>query len=110
MWCFCFIQTAGPTSVISHPCYHEGYQLNVTLAELYNSPCVAIPNNFNPTAIVTFSGTGNSSLCLSLMENIVNLTNCALSPDCGIDGAYQPPVNGEFFVSVAFLIKSTSLI
>jgi len=42
------------------------------------------------------------------MENIVNLTGCALSPDCGFNGAYQPPVNGEFFVSVAFLIKSTS--
>ncbi|XP_077054325.1 ectonucleoside triphosphate diphosphohydrolase 8 [Siphateles boraxobius] len=95
-------KTAGPTSVISHPCYHKGYKANVTLAELYNSPCVVTPNNFNPTTIVTFSGTGNSSLCLSLMENIVNLTDCALSPDCGFDGAYQPPVNGEFLAFSAY--------
>ncbi|KAK9973545.1 hypothetical protein ABG768_024271 [Culter alburnus] len=95
-------KTAGPTQFISHPCYHKGYIVNVTMAELYNSPCVVKPNNFIPTAILTFSGTGNSSLCLSLMENIVNLTNCALSPDCGLDGVYQPPVNGEFFAFSAY--------
>ncbi|KAL1276053.1 hypothetical protein QQF64_035676 [Cirrhinus molitorella] len=90
-------KTAGASPVISHPCYHNGYILNVTWAELYNSPCVDTPNNYNPTATVSFSGTGNPSLCLSLIENIVNLTDCALSPDCGFNGVYQPPVNGEFF-------------
>lgn len=106
IWCLCFIQTAGSSSVISHPCYHVGYTINVTLDNLYNSPCVIKPNNFNPTAIVNFLGTGNSSLCLSLMENIVNLTDCAFSPECGFNGAYQPPVNGEFFVSASYFVKS----
>lgn len=110
IWGLCFIQTAGASSVISHPCYHVGYNINVTLDNLYNSPCVVKPNNFNPTAIVNFSGTGDSSLCLSLMENIVNLTNCSFSPECGFNGAYQPPVNGEFFVSVSYFIKSFLLI
>ncbi|KAI2665278.1 Ectonucleoside triphosphate diphosphohydrolase 8 [Labeo rohita] len=32
-----------------------------------------------------------------LHKIIVNLTDCALSPDCGFSGVYQPPVNGEFF-------------
>ncbi len=44
------------------------------------------------------------------MENIVNLTNCSFSPECGFNGAYQPPVNGEFFVSVSYFIKSFLLI
>uniref|UniRef100_A0A672PVR1 Ectonucleoside triphosphate diphosphohydrolase 8 n=1 Tax=Sinocyclocheilus grahami TaxID=75366 RepID=A0A672PVR1_SINGR len=102
------LQTAGSSPVISHPCYHVGYNLSLTLNDLYNSPCVVKPNNFNTTATVLFSGTGDSFLCLSLMENIVNLTDCAFSPDCGFSG--QPPVNGEFFVSVSVLIKSSSLI
>ncbi|XP_016403496.1 ectonucleoside triphosphate diphosphohydrolase 8-like, partial [Sinocyclocheilus rhinocerous] len=98
-------ETAGPSPVISHPCYHVGYNLSLTLDDLYNSPCVVKPNNFNTTATVLFSGTGDSFLCLSLMENIVNLTDCAFSPDCGFNGAYQPPGNGKFFVSVSVLIK-----
>ncbi|XP_050967800.1 ectonucleoside triphosphate diphosphohydrolase 8 [Labeo rohita] len=95
-------KTAGSSSVISHPCYHVGYSLNLTLNDLYNSPCVVKPSNFNPKATVLFSGTSNSSLCLSLMENIVNLTDCAYSPDCGFNGVYQPPVNGEFFAFSAY--------
>ncbi len=110
LYLFCSFQTADQSTVISHPCYHNGYTLNVSLADLYNSPCVEKTNKFNHTAIVIFSGTGNSSLCLSLVEKIVNLTDCASSPDCGFNGVYQPTVNGEFFVSVAFLISSSSLI
>lgn len=44
------------------------------------------------------------------MENIVNVTDCAFSQECGFNGAYQPPVNGEFFVSVSYFIKSFLLI
>ncbi|XP_052414693.1 ectonucleoside triphosphate diphosphohydrolase 8 isoform X1 [Carassius gibelio] len=95
-------KTNGSSSVISHPCYHVGYSISVTLADLYNSPCVVKPNNFNPTATVIFSGTGNSSLCLSLMEKIVNLSDCAFSPECGFNGVYQPLVNGEFFAFSAY--------
>ncbi|NP_001002379.2 ectonucleoside triphosphate diphosphohydrolase 8 isoform X1 [Danio rerio] len=95
-------KNAGSSSSISHPCYHKGYNLNLTLAELYNSPCVVPPSSFNPKDTILFKGTGNSSLCLSLIENIVNLTGCALSPDCGFNGIYQPPVNGEFFAFSAY--------
>lgn len=94
-------KTAGSSSV-SHPCYHTGYNLSVTQADLYNSPCVDKPGNYVPTAVITFSGTGNSTLCLSLMENIINVSDCAFSPDCGFNGAYQPPVNGEFFAFSAY--------
>ncbi|XP_051985638.1 ectonucleoside triphosphate diphosphohydrolase 8-like [Xyrauchen texanus] len=95
-------KNAGASSVVNHPCYHQGYNFTLTLAEIYNSPCVVTPNNLNSTAKITFLGISNSSLCLSLMEKIVNLTNCTFSPDCGIDGVYQPPVNGEFFAFSAY--------
>ncbi|ROL54700.1 Ectonucleoside triphosphate diphosphohydrolase 8 [Anabarilius grahami] len=95
-------KTAGTSSVISHPCYPKGYILSVTLAELYNSPCVEKPSNFISNATATFSGTGNSSLCLSSFGNIVNVSSCAFSSDCGFNGVYQPPVNGEFFAFAAY--------
>ncbi|XP_056607602.1 ectonucleoside triphosphate diphosphohydrolase 8 [Triplophysa dalaica] len=95
-------KTAGSSFVIDHPCYHKGYKFNVTLDDLYNSPCVEKPNNFVPTTTITFTGTSNSSLCRSLMEDIVNVTGCKFSPDCGFNGVYQPPVNGEFFAFSAY--------
>ncbi|TRY55046.1 hypothetical protein DNTS_003651 [Danionella cerebrum] len=93
---------AGASTVINHPCYHQGYSLNISLGELYNSPCVVQPNNFNPKGALLFQGTGNASLCYSLMENIVNVTGCASSPDCGFNGVYQPPVNGEFYAFAGY--------
>lgn len=61
------------------------------------------PAPYDPLVQVTFLGTGDSAHCISLIEKIVNVTNCSLYPDCGFDGVYQPPVNGEFFVSVFHL-------
>lgn len=66
---------------------------------------MAKPTPYDPTEQVTFIGTGDSARCISLIEKIVNVTNCSLYPDCGFDGVYQPPVNGEFFVSVFCLFS-----
>ncbi|KAF4079205.1 hypothetical protein AMELA_G00190170 [Ameiurus melas] len=95
-------KTTSTPSVIDHPCYHKGYNLTVKLGDIYDSPCVAKPTPYDPSVQVTFSGTGDSARCISLIEKIVNVTNCSLSPDCGFDGVYQPPVNGEFFAFSAY--------
>lgn len=87
-------------SFIDHPCYHKGYNLTLKLRDIYDSPCVDKPTPFDPLVQVTFSGTGDSANCMSLIEKIVNVTKCSLYPDCGFGGVYQPPINGEFFVSV----------
>ncbi|KAI4892748.1 hypothetical protein NFI96_032306 [Prochilodus magdalenae] len=95
-------KNVSSSTTISHPCYHSGYNLMVTLGDIYNSPCVDKPVPFNSSLKVTFIGTGNSEQCLSLMSNLLNLSDCALYPDCGFDGVYQPPVNGEFFAFSAY--------
>ncbi|XP_062854200.1 ectonucleoside triphosphate diphosphohydrolase 8 [Trichomycterus rosablanca] len=95
-------KSAGSKTIISHPCYHVGYNLTLKLGDIYDSPCVVKPTPFDSSLNVTFSGTGNSKLCLSLMEEILNVTNCNFYPDCGFDGIYQPPVNGEFFAFSAY--------
>lgn len=90
----------SPSSVIKNPCYHSGYNLTVKLGSIYDSPCVVKPSPYDPLVEVTFLGTGDSKLCMSLVENILNVTNCSFYPDCGFNEVYQPPVNGEFFVSI----------
>uniref|UniRef100_A0A4W4F059 Ectonucleoside triphosphate diphosphohydrolase 8 n=1 Tax=Electrophorus electricus TaxID=8005 RepID=A0A4W4F059_ELEEL len=96
------VSAARPSSVVQHPCYHRNYSLTLKLGELYNSPCVVKPLPFDPALKVTFLGTGDSQLCLSLMKSIINLTDCSFYPDCGFNGVYQPPVNGEFFAFSAY--------
>ncbi|KAM9482771.1 ectonucleoside triphosphate diphosphohydrolase 8 isoform 1-T1 [Clarias gariepinus] len=97
-----YLQKTTPSSVIDHPCYHRGYNLTLKLGDIYDSPCVVKPTPYDPLVKVTFSGTGDSALCISLIEKIVNVTNCSLYPDCGFNGVYQPPVNGEFFAFSAY--------
>lgn len=91
---------SGSTRPVKHPCYHLGYNLTLTLGDLYDSPCVARPVTFNPASEVTFTGTSEPLRCLNQMKNIMNLTACSLAPDCGFNGVYQPPVSGNFFVSI----------
>ncbi|KAK3557370.1 hypothetical protein QTP70_026537, partial [Hemibagrus guttatus] len=95
-------KTSSSLTVINHPCYHRGYNLTVKLGDIYNSPCVVKPTPYDPSTQVIFLGTGDSALCTSLLENIINVTNCSLYPDCGFDGVYQPPVHGEFFAFSAY--------
>ncbi|KAL6457905.1 hypothetical protein MHYP_G00331350 [Metynnis hypsauchen] len=96
------LQIASPLTDVIHPCYHSGYNLTVALSDLYDSPCVSKPVPFDPSLKVTFVGSGNSQQCSSVMNNLVNQSNCALFPDCGFNGVYQPPVNGEFYAFSAY--------
>lgn len=103
-WMLLFSQVSGSSSQVTHPCYHTGFNLTMTLADLYDSPCVTKPGSIDPGKPVTFTGSGDPERCQSLIHNIVNVTECPFSPDCGFNGVYQPPVNGEYFVSFIYLL------
>ncbi|KAI5628388.1 ectonucleoside triphosphate diphosphohydrolase 8 [Silurus asotus] len=94
--------TSRPSSTVNNPCYHKGYNLTLKLGDIYDSPCVVKPTPYDPLAQITFLGTGDSALCMSLIEKVVDVTNCSFYPDCGFNGVYQPPVNGEFFAFSAY--------
>lgn len=96
-----YLQKNSTSSVINHPCYHANYNVTIKLGDLYNSPCVVKPSSFDPSQTVTFKGTAEFQQCVTLMEKILNLSSCT-SPDCGFDGVYQPPVDGEFFAFSAY--------
>ncbi|XP_010165450.1 ectonucleoside triphosphate diphosphohydrolase 8, partial [Antrostomus carolinensis] len=81
---------------ISHPCYPRGYQENITMADLYNSPCVHAPSPPSPTQVLTVTGTGDPVLCSISIQKLFNFS-CGANRTCGFNGVYQPPVRGQFF-------------
>ncbi|NXS59622.1 ENTP8 diphosphohydrolase, partial [Brachypteracias leptosomus] len=81
---------------ISHPCYPLGYQENVTVAELYDSPCVHAPNTSSPTEVLTVTGAGNPTSCSAAIQKLFNFS-CGANRTCGFNGVYQPPLRGQFF-------------
>lgn len=96
------VTTSGSSTTIMHPCYHTGFNLTLTLGDLYDSPCVSKPGNIDPDKSVTFSGMSDPNKCQSLIEKIVNISECAHGSECGFNGVYQPPVHGEFFAFSAY--------
>ncbi|XP_009992623.1 PREDICTED: ectonucleoside triphosphate diphosphohydrolase 8, partial [Chaetura pelagica] len=81
---------------VSHPCYPRGYQENITMADLYNSPCVQAPSSPSPVQNLTVTGTGDPAACAIAIRELFNFS-CEASRTCGFNGVYQPPVRGQFF-------------
>ncbi|NWH69549.1 ENTP8 diphosphohydrolase, partial [Piaya cayana] len=81
---------------ISHPCYPKGYQENITMADLYDSPCVHAPSTPSPAQVLTVTGTGDPAACSSAIRKLFNFS-CGVNRTCGFNGIYQPPVRGQFF-------------
>uniref|UniRef100_A0A663NED7 Ectonucleoside triphosphate diphosphohydrolase 8 n=1 Tax=Athene cunicularia TaxID=194338 RepID=A0A663NED7_ATHCN len=86
---------------ISHPCYPMGYQENVTMSALYNSPCVRAPSTPSPAQVLTVIGTGDPAACSTAIRKLFNFT-CGANRTCGFNGVYQPPVRGQFFAFAGF--------
>uniref|UniRef100_A0A8C8AC19 Ectonucleoside triphosphate diphosphohydrolase 8 n=1 Tax=Otus sunia TaxID=257818 RepID=A0A8C8AC19_9STRI len=86
---------------ISHPCYPAGYRENVTMSDLYNSPCVRAPSTPSPAQVLTVIGTGDPAACSTAIQKLFNFT-CGTNRTCGFNGVYQPPVRGQFFAFAGF--------
>ncbi|NXE02707.1 ENTP8 diphosphohydrolase, partial [Chaetorhynchus papuensis] len=92
---------ASSSARISHPCYPRGYQENVTVAQLYDSPCVRAPSSASPALVLTVTGTGDPAACGTAVQGLFNLS-CGGQRPCGFNGVYQPPVRGRFFAFSGF--------
>lgn len=88
-----------PSLLVRHPCYHSGYRGTVSLARLFESPCVqaTAPPHLPPN--LTVEGTGNPRACVSAIQELFNFSSCEGRGDCAFNGVYQPPVRGQFYVS-----------
>ncbi|XP_072792739.1 ectonucleoside triphosphate diphosphohydrolase 8 isoform X8 [Taeniopygia guttata] len=92
------LHQASSRAQISHPCYPKGYKETITVAELYNSPCVRAPSSARPGLVLTVTGTGDTDTCHAAVQRLFDFS-CGAQGPCGFNGVYQPPVRGHFFVS-----------
>lgn len=95
------LHQASSSTQIKHPCYPQGYQENITVAELYDSPCVRAPSSASPGPVLTVTGTGDPAACAMAVQRLFNFT-CGAQGPCGFNGVYQPPVRGQFFAFSGF--------
>jgi len=51
----------------------------------------------------TLIGTGNETECMATVQSMFNLSIPCATPPCTFNGTYQPPVYGDFYVSICSL-------
>nr|XP_055186880.1 ectonucleoside triphosphate diphosphohydrolase 8 isoform X3 [Nyctereutes procyonoides] len=88
---------ASPGPVVCHPCYHRGYRAMLSLATLYESPCVHTLPPQHGAGNLTVEGTGSPTACVSAIQGLFNFSSCEGRGHCTFDGVYQPPVQGQFY-------------
>lgn len=87
---------------LENPCWPQGFKHSFPMESIYGSPCVSTerPLNYFPTATVNMSGSGDPAQCMAHAESLFRFTGCTYS-SCSFDGVFQPPVEGNFIVSLA---------
>ncbi|XP_048970870.1 ectonucleoside triphosphate diphosphohydrolase 8 isoform X1 [Canis lupus dingo] len=93
---------ASPGPLVCHPCYHRGYRAMLSLATLYESPCVHTPPPQHGAGNLTVEGTGSPTACVSAIQGLFNFSGCEGRGHCTFDGVYQPPVQGQFYAFSSF--------
>lgn len=92
---------SSPVALVRNPCYHSGYQTTLSMASLYDSPCVHTADSLNHTQNLTVEGIGSPGDCVAALRGLFNFSSCKGQEDCAFNGVYQPPVHGQFYVSMA---------
>ncbi|KAM5330738.1 ectonucleoside triphosphate diphosphohydrolase 8 isoform 2-T2 [Glossophaga mutica] len=93
---------SSPSRLVRHPCYHSGYQDTLSLAHLFESPCVQATARPDLPPNLTVEGTGNPRACVSAIQELFNFSGCEGRGDCAFDGVYQLPVRGKFYAFSSF--------
>lgn len=55
----------------------------------------------NHTQNLTVEGIGSPGDCVAALRGLFNFSSCEGQEDCAFNGVYQPPVHGQFYVSMA---------
>uniref|UniRef100_A0A4X2KDN4 Ectonucleoside triphosphate diphosphohydrolase 8 n=1 Tax=Vombatus ursinus TaxID=29139 RepID=A0A4X2KDN4_VOMUR len=92
------VQT-NPSEVVRNPCYHSGYEDTLSLADLYNTPCI---HSTLILQILRVEGLGNPEACYAAVYSLFNFSACQGQEDCTFDGIYQPQKHGQFYAFSGF--------
>ncbi|XP_030062883.1 ectonucleoside triphosphate diphosphohydrolase 2 [Microcaecilia unicolor] len=97
------IQAEATSTQISNPCWPRGYSNKLTLKDVFESPCTTMekPSSYNPSQIITMTGTSSSTECREQVERLFQFGNCNFTK-CSFDEVFQPSVSGNFIAFSAF--------
>ncbi|XP_029467060.1 ectonucleoside triphosphate diphosphohydrolase 2 isoform X2 [Rhinatrema bivittatum] len=97
------IKAGGSALAISNPCWPRGYSKQISLSDVYESPCTINekPNQYNLSTTITMNGTGDSDLCRTHVNSLFEFNTCPFSK-CSFDNVSQPSVKGNFIAFSAF--------
>ncbi|XP_062410694.1 ectonucleoside triphosphate diphosphohydrolase 2 [Sardina pilchardus] len=97
------LKSQGYASSVSHPCYPQGYEDQIKMGSVFDSPCTVPlkPTPYDSGATVTLRGTGHYDHCLGNMSAIFNFQDCPYSK-CSFNQIFQPNISGSFLAFSAF--------
>ncbi|KAL2092235.1 hypothetical protein ACEWY4_012033 [Coilia grayii] len=97
-------QTQGSSDgAVTHPCYPLGYNVNISLGEIFDSPCTKSkrPVPYNNQEVLKVVGSGHYQHCLQNVSRIFSFDSCSFSK-CSFNGVFQPNVTGKFMAFSSF--------
>uniref|UniRef100_A0A8D0EAN1 Ectonucleoside triphosphate diphosphohydrolase 1 n=1 Tax=Salvator merianae TaxID=96440 RepID=A0A8D0EAN1_SALMN len=89
------------TSRVQDPCFHQGYERTIDIADLQNKSCRPPGFTMSSYSLLQIEGTGDYEKCLASIDKIFNTSYCPYS-SCSFNGISLPPVSGNFGAFSAF--------
>ncbi|XP_047455437.1 ectonucleoside triphosphate diphosphohydrolase 3 isoform X2 [Mugil cephalus] len=103
------IRKSPDPNYIEHPCYVEGFSINLTASSIYDTTCTEKPKNYNPEQQFYLVGAPNSDKCGSIVKSIFDFKTCS-SSQCSFNGIEQPPVTGDFMAYAGYFYTARALL
>uniref|UniRef100_A0A3B5MBQ4 Ectonucleoside triphosphate diphosphohydrolase 3 n=1 Tax=Xiphophorus couchianus TaxID=32473 RepID=A0A3B5MBQ4_9TELE len=91
-------------SYIINPCYPRGFNITTKASSIYDTECIPKPKNYNSGQEFYMVGGSDSEKCGQIVKSIFNFQNCP-SKQCSFNGVEQPPVTGDFMVTLVDTLK-----
>uniref|UniRef100_A0A8C8RE81 Ectonucleoside triphosphate diphosphohydrolase 2 n=1 Tax=Pelusios castaneus TaxID=367368 RepID=A0A8C8RE81_9SAUR len=97
------MKAGGYKSSMLNPCWPKGYQRNVLLGDVYDSPCTADekPESYDSQRAIAMTGSGDAAGCRLIVDSLFKFNICSFSR-CSFDGVFQPKLSGNFIAFSAF--------
>ncbi|XP_001497956.1 ectonucleoside triphosphate diphosphohydrolase 3 isoform X2 [Equus asinus] len=105
------LQNSPMKTHLINPCYPRNYTTTFTGDHIFGSFCTADlrPGSYKPSAIITFEGTGDPSLCREKVASLFDFDACHDQEVCSFDGVYQPKVKGPFVAFAGFYYTARAM-
>uniref|UniRef100_A0A3B5MDI2 Ectonucleoside triphosphate diphosphohydrolase 3 n=1 Tax=Xiphophorus couchianus TaxID=32473 RepID=A0A3B5MDI2_9TELE len=99
-------ESSDPAYIIN-PCYPRGFNITTKASSIYDTECIPKPKNYNSGQEFYMVGGSDSEKCGQIVKSIFNFQNCP-SKQCSFNGVEQPPVTGDFMVTLVDTAVDTS--